>query len=343
MASQLSWPSPKPLEGVKSRKRHVFKVESAKLQVGKGQVVVASDLSLTLASRVAALGEAGSAAVTDWLLGAAVANAESEGQEPPSGMLRHEGLNVVCFGPGRPGSSCAVAMAALLADERPQVVVLDEAREAGDAAWKQTYEEVLQSEALRAYRGAVVVCAAEETRHLAQVCSECWTLAEGVLSQEPCLEVILDALEEVDASSEALMKKALEIESCHLAYWIDRSRDEGWQVTLFGKGGPDGNQELAGFLCHHMIKQLAEFKVEFVFVPDWLRGGGYGKRLVRWVIDRAAHMPKSACSWISLSAVDERVSFYEQFGFVDLDSSESKSEDQTWMELENRSLVPEDE
>lgn len=340
MALQLSWPLPQPLEGVKSRKRHIFAVASAQLHVGKGQVVTASDLSLTLESRIAAVGEAGSAVVTAWLLGAA--GAEGEGQEPPSGMLRHGGLTVACFGPGRLGSSSAVAMATLLAEQRPQVVVLDEAREAGDAAWKQTYAEVLHSEALRAYRGAVVVCTAEEPRHLAQVCSECWTVAGGVLCQEPCLELIEDALD-AGAAAEGLMKKALEIQSCHLAYWIDRSRKEGWTVTLFGKRGPDGSQELAGFLCHHLIERLGEFKVEFVFVPDWLRGGGYGKRLVRWVIDRAAHLPKSACGWISLSAVDERVPFYEQFGFMDLDSCQSKSEGQTWMELENISLVPEDE
>lgn len=307
-------------------------MESAQLQLSSGQVILASDLSLTLDSRTLAVGEAGSAAVKAWLLRAS--DAEGQTQELQEGIAHHEALKVAYFGPTSCGSSSPAAIVARLTEQCPQVVVLDEAFDVGDGAWSQTFAEVLCSEAFRDFRGAIVVCAAEVNQQLARVCSRCWDIEEGSLCQEPCLDVIENALE---AAPTGLLEEVMKIEECDLANWIDRSREEDWKVTLFCHQG-----RLTGLICHHMIEGLAEFKVELVFVPSMYRGLGFGKRLVRWVIERAAHMPQSTCNWISLNALDSRVSFYEQFGFTDLGSSDSKRPDTTWMELKNASLIPED-
>jgi hypothetical protein len=285
--------------------------------------------------------------VQQWLLAEA---------EAASGVRRHADLSVAYFGPdclaaAEAGDSAVAVLAAALAEQRPHVVVLDEAWEkSSSSSWGHGFSEVLSSDALRSFRGAVVVCAPEESQDFMQPCSECWTAtAKDGLHQAPCLRIIEDALANSAGSdaaeaaeADALLEQALSIQSCHLAYWIDKGRYEGCNITLFAEAGKDGEQQrLVGFLCHRLIESTGEFKVEFIFVPEWLRGSGYGKRVMHWVIGKGARLPQSECRWITLSAVDERVPFYEQFGFIDMGSDESKEEEQTWMELRNISRISE--
>lgn len=207
------WPTPAPLAGVKSRKRAIFEVlDGAQLDVN-GEVLEVSDIvRLTLGSRVCAHCQAGHA-LTGLLLG--------HGELARGRAFRNEGLAVVHLGPhllrgcgggaaraagavGRYGAAVAAAL-----EGRPHVVVLDEARESGDKAWAHAFRQLLCGEALRSFRGAVVVRAEVETPAVQRACAEHWAVVGErlwqlemaavdleVMSNDPEMEGGLDAVEE---------------------------------------------------------------------------------------------------------------------------------------------------
>lgn len=264
-------------------------------------------------------------------------------------VSRHSDLSVLCLGPKelsvQNGSNYHEAAVAAVIQCRPHILVLDEALELGDAAWKQAFDQFIGSEELRSFRGAVVVCAATETSCLRRLCLEHWVITGGCVRQQPCLEVIENALD-TDAGAEHLLKEALAIDYCDLSYWIGRARERDWAMTaFFASGCSDGPALLRGLIFHHMIECRAEFHVRFIFVPKPYRGCGLGGRLVRWVIDAAAQMPQSLCRWISLDAADDDlVDWYEKFGFTDMSCGHTDGDyGQTWMEMKNVSLVSDSE
>jgi len=227
--------------------------------------------------------------------------------------------------------------------ERPQVIVLDEALAQKDREWAETFRAILSSEAILAFRGAVVVAVADETHPLASLCTESWVASGGCLQQEPFLEVIENVLE-AGSGADELMEEALAIDYCQLRHWVDIAREKEQNITLFSSVGPDGKKNLHGFLCHHMIESQGEFHIRFVFVPKPCRGTGLGARLVRWAISKANRMPEADCRWISLKAADDSlVPWYEKFGFTDMTCGQCDDEDEVWMELKNESISLDDE
>lgn len=330
------WPAPYPLEGVKSKKKPIFEVADAELPcTGSNGLRKASGLRLCLSSRVAAIGEGGCAAIA--LLSSEVV--------PLSGNVSsHEALKVARLGPQslaparQAGSSYLDAIEAAMQD-RPQVVVLEEALAQQDRDWTIAFRSILCSEALKAFRGAVVVSVADETHDLGGLCLESWVAVGAQLQSEPYLEFIGNALEGGDRAQE-LMAEALAIEYCHLKGWIDQAEEKGQQVTLLSSLGEDGRRSLHGFLCHHMIESKAEFHIRFVFVPKEHRRKGLGARMVQWAIAKANRLPQAECRWISLIAADgSLVPWYEKFGFCDMSYS-CNEEDEVWMELRNNTLGP---
>merc|ERR1712070_627114 len=82
----------------------------------------------------------------------------------------------------------------------------------------------------------------------------------------------------------------------------------------------------------------AEFHIHRLAVVQGHRGRGLGQILMQCALAKAASLPQSKCRWITLSALNSAVSFYEHFGFVDLGCGDPLAEDgQTWMELQNTS------
>mmetsp|Transcript_20074 Transcript_20074/g.40739 ORF Transcript_20074/g.40739 Transcript_20074/m.40739 type:complete len:393 (-) Transcript_20074:362-1540(-) len=338
----LPWPLPAPLEGVKSRKRVVFEVAQAELAVGDG-VSRISRLTLNLFSRIAAIGEAGFAAV-ELLLGTR--------DPPPGGVRRTGGLRAVHLGPGLagPGASEAEHAAAILAalQSRPQVVVLDEASAAGDAVWARVFGAVVGQKLLASFRGAVVLCAAEEAAAVAGFCHERWVAAAGWLWQEEISGDTFELSEDVLAGALGAAGGHLEAveelsEECFSGGVLERAQECGWSLATLAKRGPEGAEDFCGFLCHRVEPAKRSLCVYRLAIAAKWRGRGFGQRLMRWLLDRAARMPESECAWICLSALKDAVPFYERFGFCDLtclDPDDPKTT-QIWMELRNRSLVPE--
>lgn len=163
----MKWPVPAPIEGVKSRKRVLFDVTDVQLQ-GEHSGMSAAGLRLSQESRIAAVGEAGRAAVALLSGKAEVAGA----------WVKHPSLHAVHLAPGAfaDGGEEVDYMEAVEAalQLRPHVVVLDEEASQGDPRWAETFSCLLRSEGLGRFRGAVVVCVADEKRALGLPCSECW-------------------------------------------------------------------------------------------------------------------------------------------------------------------------
>merc|ERR1719353_2512153 len=55
---------------------------------------------------------------------------------------------------------------------------------------------------------------------------------------------------------------------------------------------------------------------------------------------KAARIPQSKCGWITLSALNSAVTFYEKLDFTDMGCGDPRAErGHTWMELKNVSAV----
>lgn len=365
---EVLWPSPLPLEGVKSRKRPVFGVARACFKSeGQQSVNTISGLKLTLESRVAAIGRVGSAA-PDILLG--VRQLVTGG-----GIVsRHDNLSILHLGPhltllGNLEQSAEQYLVAVgdALKERPQVVILDEAAAAGNAAWSQAFSWLLNSDATWKFRGALVICVAEETPAMTQRCSHRWTGCAEWLWQEEITEDdnSWEILEDVLDAGKELVDKAMLQEVCDIAHETFNGEDlmqlaekKGWSLTLLTTTSaapksstegypnedsqPNCQRRLAGYICYAM-RPGGYFHIDRIAVVSGLRKSGLGRRLMRWALETTASLPRSEVAWISLSAVDTAVPFYERFGFMDMTTDEVDDDEhqQTWMEIANISNVPE--
>merc|ERR1712118_43245 len=107
-----------------------------------------------------------------------------------------------------------------------------------------------------------------------------------------------------------------------------------------------GGLSLGGFICYRLpVAPAAELHIARLAIWPGIQKGGYGQRLMFYILTKAARMSQSECNWISLSALDTAVPFYEKFGFTDMTIDEVEDPDhfQTWMELKNMSIVPAEE
>eukprot|EP00933_Yihiella_yeosuensis_P043840 TRINITY_DN3882_c1_g2_i1.p1 TRINITY_DN3882_c1_g2~~TRINITY_DN3882_c1_g2_i1.p1 ORF type:complete len:378 (+),score=78.60 TRINITY_DN3882_c1_g2_i1:43-1176(+) len=351
------WPSPKPLEGVKSRHRSIFEIVLGGLEGGDTQQVSrVSGLKLCLDSRICASGASGKIAV-DLFLG--------RGRQLASGKaVRHESLRVAHLGPHLAGvNSSSDEHAAAIAEEmsqRPHVVVLDEANSEDDSAWDEVFSALIAEEQLFCqFHGAVVFFVSEETPVVSKICTSQWSGSSSWLWQEPMvtkLKIVEDvslANEDLSVASDQCSEAPSfleEVTSLSKQVFfgedtVEKARDRGWAMTLLIEDECSENPKFCGFMCHSVNKNKAEFHIARIAVIEQSRGKGYGRTMMQWALDKAGKMPRNRCKWISLSALDEAVPFYEQFGFMDMtcDNLEEDEHIQTWMELKNISVVPDEE
>jgi len=337
----MAWPAPKELAGVKSRKRPIFELSLG--CVAERGVNRVSGLKLSLESRICALGDGG-------LLGVELLLGELS---PTSGkVIRHEALQVAHLAQHLAGEGADVAQHVAAAhaalEMRPQVVVLD-AR--GGESWAEAFEQLLEErDGLRSFRGALVLAVEEESEAVRAICSQRWRNGGGWLWQEPMKQDLL-VLEDVQLEAPEPMVEAMLGQVRQLsreAFFgedsVQKSQDRGWSLSLL----VDQSEEPArfcGFMCHELGAKNAEFHIARIAVIARSRGKGYGKHFMQWALEKCAMIPRSQCAWISLSALDEAVSFYEHFGFTDMTSDDLDDDEhiQTWMELKNLSVAPEED
>eukprot|EP00931_Biecheleriopsis_adriatica_P102253 TRINITY_DN77244_c0_g1_i1.p1 TRINITY_DN77244_c0_g1~~TRINITY_DN77244_c0_g1_i1.p1 ORF type:complete len:370 (+),score=99.18 TRINITY_DN77244_c0_g1_i1:26-1111(+) len=349
--TEVSWQTPRELEGVKSRKKALFEISLGHLDGNSSKNLHrVKGLKVTLESRICAVGQAGRVAL-ELLLGS---------RELSSGKAtRHECLQVAHIGPhlaehASTEEHLAAAAAALRA--RPQIVILDEAPQSGDDAWAAAFQKLLEGhDDLRRFRGALLLAVEEQRPAIVQLCRERWQGAAGWLWQEPMLEgleLLEDVLNEESAFDSAQLLQEVRELSQQVFFGEDsvqKARDRGWTLALLLQDTEDrvpGNagRQLCGFMCYQISPKSAEFHIARLAVVAKSRGCGYGHHLMQWALQKAAMLPRSQCAWISLSALDEAVPFYERFGFTDMtcDDIDDDEHIQTWMELKNISVVPEE-
>jgi predicted N-acetyltransferase YhbS len=231
--------------------------------------------------------------------------------------------------------------------KQAQVVVLDEAQHAGDSAWTEAFGILLQSDTVKAFPGAVVFCVAEETPVIRSVCSQRWTGVSAWIWQDDFesadLEILEDVLTNRDKDVDALLEEvAVLSDECFNEDSVEKAASRGWVMSLLTASTPAGGRSLAGSICFRPpTPPAAELHIARLAVPKNIQRGGCGQRLMLHVLTKASRMPQSECQWISLSALDTAVPFYEKFGFTDMTTEDVDHPDhfQTWMELKNVSIV----
>lgn len=379
---EVMWPRPLPLEGVKSRKKAIFNVPSAycKSSGSSSGVNTFSGLELTLESRIAAVGRAGFAA-TELLLGAR--------QCVTGSVVRHDGLVVVQLGPQlidllEPTAEQYLFAAVAALEQQPQVVILEEGAAAGNKAWSQAFDSLFGCEAMRTFRGALVICVQEETPAVREVCSHRWTAAAEWMWQEDLkddasfeiMEDVLNMPHLQNVSSckrgEVVKEDPIMQEVVELAWnvpfnedIIGLARKHGWTMTLLTttrpkagdaegnpQSGPDSEsaqpdelkctKRLAGFICYRLpTETTTNLPIQRLAAAEGMKGCGHGRRLMHWVLDKAAQKPHSEVAWINCFSLDTAMSFYERFGFFDMTTDDLDSDEhfQTFMEMPNISMV----
>lgn len=354
--SAMTWPIPQALEGVKSRRRPIFAASSASLAVAGEAVSQISGLKITLESRILAVGDAGRAAV-ELLLG--------ERQLTHGRPSRHDGLRVARLGPLPLSSNSGYdsgAIATIIADaleQRPQVVILEERPDAGEA-WQNALLDILDGPQVRSFRGAVITsvqsCESKVGCASLALCRERWLGADGWLWQERVAADSLELWEDVlgegdlfknDPRLDKFLPGVAEM-ATHFFHEdaVAKCRDNGWKLSLLIDRNAEEGAELCGYMCHRPPRDgKTTMHVARLAVPAQRQCGGYGQHLMLWILRKAARMPHSECAWISLSSLDSAMEFYERFGFVDMTCDDHTDPDhfQTLMEMQNRSVVAEAE
>lgn len=162
---EAKWPAPSPLQGVKSRNRVIFELSSGK---------DARNFSLTLSSRVAVKCEADDVVMS--LLHTETAKL-------------HDDLKIIHLEPAGLSASrsqigYAKAIESAVLEQRPQIIVVYESAHSGDSLWKDAFAELVGSEQLHNFGGAVVVCGAMNV-NFASTCSyEQWVVDCGQLMRQ---------------------------------------------------------------------------------------------------------------------------------------------------------------
>lgn len=357
----VPWPRPLPLEGVKSRKRPIFEVPKASFKSNDTHSMnTFTDLELTLESRVAVAGDRLCRSTIDLLLGT---------RKLVTGELsRQYGLLVCHLGPHlmknleQDSVELYLQVAAAALEQRPHVLILDEAQLTGSEVWSQAFHQLLHHQSLHEFRGAVVICAAEETQGIRRICQQRWTgagewLWQESMEEDECLEFSEDVLSKAGEESYVEEQFVQEIRSQNpfLEDTVKVAQDGGWTLTVLTTLESDHaevdeasaltnstkcKRRLAGFICYTFASP-GYCKIKRIAVVKLLRKGGYGRRLLRFALDKASQRPHSEVAWVALSAMDAAVPWYERFGFIDMtaDDLEASEHRETEMELPNISTV----
>lgn len=340
------WPTPKPIDGLKSKRRVIFKVEPMSSDVQESTRpwrTSAPGLTLSLESRVAALGDAGRAAVVA-LLG-------EVSQKALPGAWHHGGLVVAQLGPHLAGPTAdATAHQEAVYEAlrcRPQVVVLEEALASGSVSWLEIFHGLLRSDGLHNFGGAVVVLCDDETFAMRRLCSQRWygTAQNSSVQQQDIsgrnFEIWEDVLSATKAAIECersggggrrkgrgkpsasdTLRALLEEAKAQHEYWFEEDLSscackDGWIVTVLAEVDPDGSTRIfRGYLCYKLLSTpRSEFYIERIAVTKAMRRRGLATKLMRWVEEEASRLPQELCSVITCSALDNVVTFYEKLGF----------------------------
>merc|ERR1712048_468462 len=199
---------------------------------------------------------------------------------------------------------------------------------------------------LRAFRGALVVCVSEETLATKALCPERWAGQNGLILQQDRSCGDLKIIEDVTAMPGGVYDRLLSqirdfSAQCFSEDCIAIAEKRGWCVSVLVEQKDKEHIGLSAFICYRFLPARRQLCIYRLAVQPECRSRGRGGQLMRWMLEKAHHMPKAQCAWIGLSAVKSAIPFYERFGYVDLtcDDPDDPGKNQTWMEKPNDSIV----
>lgn len=319
----VRWPSPRALEGVKSKERAIFEIRDAVLNVD-GKDSDATNVFLALESRVVAVGPAGRA-LADVVLG---------WEKPISGSAtRHDDLVVLHIGPHLVDTD-AIATAL---EVRPHVLVVSDAGD-DDGHWTGMFEEFLRSKELNNFKGAVVVCASQEDRVPEGLCRTRWVGIGGSIHTETvALRVtVIDDLcgkAKVDPSHNPLLAQATELASSFFSNEnMHEFIEQGWTVVALTTTTPSGDAELIGYMTYNAEASLDAMCLQRMAVFPKYRRRGFASQLVSWMIERTK---KSDYDSLWVHAVPKLQSINSALGFSYVDPADEirpdEEKESAWM------------
>jgi len=284
-------------------------------------------VSLTLQSRVVAIGHAGQS-LADILLGL---------QMPIAGSAsRHDDLTVLHVGPHLRDTNGIVAAL----ETRPHVVVLSDAEDDGE--WGKTFQEVVHSKELRSFRGALVLCVGQENRNSVPegLCSTRWIASSGTLHAESVairLNIIDDLCgkAEVDPSYSAVLAQVSELVAANFGDADDLQR--GWTIVALTTTNSSGGHELLGYMSYNVEPALEALCLQRLAVMPKHRQCGYASQMVQWMVERTKTSGHESL-WVH--AVPKLQSINTKLGFSYMDPADETRLDEektsAWMRLCHR-------
>merc|ERR1711998_780689 len=106
-----------------------------------------------------------------------------------------------------------------------------------------------ESDAVRAFGGAVIFCVDEVTPSVRSICSQCWTGDAGWLWQENFdmdAEILEDILTCGGEGVPALLDEVSELSGqCFNEDSVEKSLKEGWLMSVLATSVPQGGRSLA--------------------------------------------------------------------------------------------------
>jgi len=158
--------------------------------------------------------------------------------------------------------------------------------------------------------------------------------SEGMRSRSK--DKILANVATTDSSLAALIARAREVQATYFAedYISQVSKRSGYRLTLLTEL-QDGVDTLVGYIVYR-FKQSAVSVAQFAIAQEF-QGQGFGKKLIKWLIQYAK---KANVEIIALSSLPTSTSFYQRFAFkrvmVKGISGEDYVEGQVYMEYRCR-------
>jgi len=336
------WPVPRPLEGVKSKKRVIFELCDAALPIGNKECVTRG-IALTLGSRIAVVGSE-ARILADVLL---------EKQVLVSGSTnRHDQLLVAHVG----SHLCDQEGIAAALEMRPQVIILSCFADDGEN-WAATFRDLLGGSELQSFQGAVVVCVADEGHIPNGLCTTRWVARDRWLQAEQVCVAVTMVEDICGKAADDTCLKSLQAQVSKLAEQCFEDAEEdsendisaiakqkGWTVAaLVEKDSVEcmaSDHKLVGYVAYHEEAALGGLHLARVAVKPEYRKQGHASRIVSWTIDRSQKEGYEAV-WSNAVPGLQNISTALGFAYVDPADEAKTGEDRcsAWMVLYNENQV----
>jgi len=216
---------------------------------------------------------------------------------------------------------------------RPQVVVLSDADVGAETAWAKLFTQIVHSEELKSFQGALVVSVEHEDRIPKDLCSSRWAASEGCL-RTAAISVgvrVIDDLCAEDKSDETHASLRAEVSELAQLFFDDAEEggktdiatiasQQAWTVAALLSTDASGKDGLVGYVTYNAEPALDALCLHRVATSAKYRRRGHASYLVRWMMTRAR---KDGCDNLCMNAVPRLQTINSSLGFTYLDPEDA--------------------